>query len=54
VVIAFVLVFAVGLIAIGPWNDPEHPASVAVLMILLAGVLATVAILLIPESVWPP
>ena len=53
VLIIFVVIFLLALITIPSWRDPKYPAWTGALMVLLAGVLATVAILLIPESVWP-
>jgi RsiW-degrading membrane proteinase PrsW (M82 family) len=53
VLMIFVLVFGVAFIVIDPARHPDAPVWPVAWMYLLAGVLATVAILLIPQSVWP-
>ena len=53
IIVAFVGAFLIGLIAMPPWRDPKYRPWAGALVILLAGVVAAVVIVLIPESVWP-
>jgi hypothetical protein len=53
VLIAFVWAFIIGFIVINPSRNPDAPVWPVAWMFLLAGVLAGVAILLIPVSFWP-
>ena len=53
VLIAFMVLFLIGWFALPPWRDPRHGPWAGAMVILLAGAAAAVAILLIPESVWP-